>query len=131
MQEGLANAKEKQERAGAGTPDIALRSHALYINARRSANRRNRNSRYWSGLGPFHKAIHTYPSPIRADVFRKGGAMRILLFCAVISLVALSAATATRQPEDEDSCRFKISESTTKPTISGPEDIVAMTYLIE
>ncbi len=57
--------------------------------------------------------------------------MKILLSCAAISLVALSAATATQQPEDQDSCRFKISESTTKPTITGPEDIVAMTYVIE
>jgi hypothetical protein len=57
--------------------------------------------------------------------------MKILLYCAAISLVALSAATATQQPEDQDSCRFKISESTTKPTITGPEDIVAMTYVIE
>ena len=56
--------------------------------------------------------------------------MRILLSCAGISLLALSAATATQQPEDRDSCRFKISESTANPTITGPDDIVAMTHVV-
>jgi hypothetical protein len=57
--------------------------------------------------------------------------MKLSLCCAAISLIALSAATATQQPEDQDSCHFKVSESTTKPSITGPEDMVAMTYLIE
>ncbi len=57
--------------------------------------------------------------------------MKLSLCCAVISLLALSAATAVQQPEDRDSCRFKVSESTFKPSITGPQDIVAMTYVIE
>ena len=57
--------------------------------------------------------------------------MKLLLGSVGVFLLALSAATATQQPEDRDSCRFKVSESTTKPSITGPEDIVAMTYVIE
>ena len=57
--------------------------------------------------------------------------MKILLSCTAVSLLALSVATATQQPEDPASCRFKVSESNAKPTITGPEDIVAMTYVIE
>jgi hypothetical protein len=57
--------------------------------------------------------------------------MKLSLCCAAISLFTLSAGTATQQPEDQDSCHFKVSESTTKPSITGPEDMVAMTYVIE
>jgi hypothetical protein len=57
--------------------------------------------------------------------------MKLSLCCATISLFTLSAATATQQPEDQDSCHFKVSESTTKPSITVPEDLVAMTYVIE
>jgi len=57
--------------------------------------------------------------------------MKILLCSAAVSLLALSAASATQQPEDPASCRFKVSESNAKPTITGPEDIVALTYVIE
>jgi hypothetical protein len=57
--------------------------------------------------------------------------MKRSLCCAVISLFAFSPATATQQPEDQDSCRFKVSESAAKPSITGPEDMVAMTYVIE
>jgi hypothetical protein len=57
--------------------------------------------------------------------------MKLVLCSVGVFLLALSAATATQQPEDRDSCRFKVSESTTKPSITGPEDIVAMTYVIE
>lgn len=57
--------------------------------------------------------------------------MKLLLCPVGVFLLALSAATATQAPEDRDSCRFKVSESTTKPSITGPQDIVAMTYVIE
>jgi hypothetical protein len=57
--------------------------------------------------------------------------MKILLYCAGISLLALSAPTAIQQAEDRDACRFTVSESTTKPSITGPEDIVAMVHVIE
>jgi hypothetical protein len=57
--------------------------------------------------------------------------MRILLSCAAVSLLALGVPTATQQPEDRDSCRFTVSESTTKPSITGPEDVVAMARVIE
>jgi hypothetical protein len=57
--------------------------------------------------------------------------MKLLLCSVGVLLFALSAATATQAPEDQDSCRFKVSESTTKPSITGPEDMVAMTYVIE
>jgi hypothetical protein len=57
--------------------------------------------------------------------------MKLLLCTVGVFLLALSAATATQQPEDRDSCRFKVSESTAKPSITGPQDIVAMTYVIE
>jgi hypothetical protein len=57
--------------------------------------------------------------------------MRLLLSCASISLLALSAATATQEPEHRDACHFRVSESTTKPTITGPDDVVALTHVVE
>jgi hypothetical protein len=57
--------------------------------------------------------------------------MKLLLCSVGVFFLALSAATATQAPEDRDSCRFQVSESTTKPSITGPQDIVAMTYVIE
>jgi hypothetical protein len=46
-------------------------------------------------------------------------------------LLALTAATATQQPKDRDACSFRVAESATKPSITGPDDIVAMTYVLE
>ncbi len=57
--------------------------------------------------------------------------MRILLYCAGISLLALGAPTAIQPPEDRDACHFTVSESTSKPSITGPEDVVAMVHVIE
>jgi hypothetical protein len=57
--------------------------------------------------------------------------MKLLLCSVGVSLLALSVATATRAPEDRGSCSFKVSESPAKPSITGPQDIVAMTYVIE
>jgi hypothetical protein len=58
-----------------------------------------------------------------------------LLLCAVgVFLLALSAASANQQTENPDACRFKIlgpSDSTTKVAVTGPEDIVAMTHVVE
>jgi hypothetical protein len=64
-------------------------------------------------------------------MYSQAGAMRILLFCAGIFSLALRTATATRQLEEQDPCRFKISESTTKPAIAGPSDVVTMIIVIE
>jgi hypothetical protein len=55
--------------------------------------------------------------------------MRILLFCASASLLALT--TATQPFANEDACSFKVSESTGKPAVTGPQEIVAMTYVVE
>jgi hypothetical protein len=57
--------------------------------------------------------------------------MKLLLCSVGVFLLALSAATATQQPEGRDACRFKVSESTTKAAITGPEDIVGWTYVVE
>jgi hypothetical protein len=49
--------------------------------------------------------------------------MRILLFCASASLLALT--TATQPFANEDACSFKVSESTGKPALTGPQDMMA------
>jgi hypothetical protein len=60
--------------------------------------------------------------------------MKLLLSFAGILLLALSAGTAPLRLVDSNGCRSKFPdppESTTKVSISGPEDIVAMTHVIE
>ena len=57
--------------------------------------------------------------------------MKLLLSFAGISLLVLNAPAATQQPEDRNACNFKVSESATKPSIIGPDDVVAMTYVVE
>ena len=55
--------------------------------------------------------------------------MKLLLSFAGISLLVLNAPAATQQPEDRNACNFKV--SATKPSIIGPDDVVAMTYVVE
>jgi hypothetical protein len=60
--------------------------------------------------------------------------MKFLLSFAGISLLAFSAATAPQRLVHSDGCRFKVPdpvESTTKVSVTGPEDIVAMTHVVE
>jgi hypothetical protein len=60
--------------------------------------------------------------------------MKLLLSFAGILLLALSAGTAPLRLVDSNGCRSKFPdppESTTKVSISGLEDIVAMTHVIE
>jgi hypothetical protein len=57
--------------------------------------------------------------------------MRILFACVSLSLFALGAHSTFQQPEEADSCRFTVSGSTTKPTITGPDDVIALVHVIE
>lgn len=57
--------------------------------------------------------------------------MKLSLYSAAISLFVLYAPTVTQQTEDKDTCSFKVSESTTRALITGSDDVVAMTHVIE
>jgi hypothetical protein len=57
--------------------------------------------------------------------------MRILIAFAGISLAAFGASLATPQQKPVDACKFKMSESATNPTITGPEDVVAIAHVID
>lgn len=56
--------------------------------------------------------------------------MRIRIAFAGISLAAFGASLATPQ-QKTDACKFNVSESATKPTITGPEDLVAIAHVID
>ena len=54
-------------------------------------------------------------------------------FFALVGLgsLALGVPPTLQQPEPVDSCHFTVSGETTKPTITGPEDITPLVYIIE
>jgi hypothetical protein len=45
--------------------------------------------------------------------------------------LALGFSPTLQQPEPVDSCHFTVSEDTTKPTITGPEDITPLVYIVD
>jgi hypothetical protein len=57
--------------------------------------------------------------------------MKLFLSCGGILLLVLNAPAGTQPPDDRNACGFKVSESATKPSITGPDEVVAMTYVIE
>ncbi len=57
--------------------------------------------------------------------------MRILIAFAGISLAAFGASLATPQQRAANACNFKVSETTTQPTITGPDDVVAIAHVVE
>ena len=57
--------------------------------------------------------------------------MKYLVSWASIFVVTLTTPTSIQQPQDVDSCRFTISASAAKPTITGPEDVTALVHVIE
>lgn len=54
-------------------------------------------------------------------------------FVALVGLasVVLGIPLGLQQPELSDTCRFTLSGDTVKPTITGPEDITPLVYVIE
>jgi hypothetical protein len=57
--------------------------------------------------------------------------MKYLVSWTGIFFVTLAAPTSVQQPQHTDSCRFTISASTAKPTITGPEEVTALVYVVE
>jgi hypothetical protein len=57
--------------------------------------------------------------------------MKSLLFCASIFILTLTIPTSTQQSPEANSCRFTVSPSGAKPTITGPEDVTALVYAVE
>jgi hypothetical protein len=57
--------------------------------------------------------------------------MKSLLSCASIFFLALTAPSSTQQNPEADSCRFTVSPSASKPTITGPEDVTALVHVVE
>jgi hypothetical protein len=57
--------------------------------------------------------------------------MKYLVSWAGILLVTLTAPTSVQQPHQADSCRFTISGSAAKPTIIGPEEVIALVHVVE
>jgi hypothetical protein len=48
-----------------------------------------------------------------------------------LASLALGVPSTLQQPEPVDSCHFTVSRETAKPTITGPEDITPLVYIIE
>jgi hypothetical protein len=57
--------------------------------------------------------------------------MKSVLTCASIFFLTLTAPTVTQQSPAADSCRFTVSPSEAKPTITGPEDVTALVHVVE
>jgi hypothetical protein len=57
--------------------------------------------------------------------------MKDLVSWAGIFFVSLTVPTSMQQPRDADSCRFTISASEAKPTITGPEEVTALVHVVE
>jgi hypothetical protein len=54
-------------------------------------------------------------------------------FFALVGLasLALGVPSTLQQPEPVDSCHFTVSRETTKPTITGPEDLTPLVYIVD
>jgi hypothetical protein len=57
--------------------------------------------------------------------------MKSLVSWAGILFVTLTARTSVQQPQHTDSCRFTVSASAAKPTITGPEEVTALVHVVE
>jgi len=57
--------------------------------------------------------------------------MKFFLALVGLASLALGVPPTLQQPEPVDSCHFKVSQESTKPTITGPEDITPLVYIIE
>lgn len=58
-------------------------------------------------------------------------ARRILLLLPLILLLPASVSVRSQQQDDSSACKFTIHESTTKPTITGPDEVVSRVHAIE
>jgi hypothetical protein len=57
--------------------------------------------------------------------------MKYLVSWAGIFFVTLTTPTSVQQNQHGDSCGFAISASTSKPTITGPEEFTALVHVVE
>jgi hypothetical protein len=57
--------------------------------------------------------------------------MKSLLSCASIFFLTLTAPSSTQQSPEADSCRFTVSPSASKPTITGPDDVTSLVHVVE
>ena len=55
---------------------------------------------------------------------------RISLLTLAFHFTVTLSATA-QQPDASEACKFKVSESTTKPAITGPDEIVKLVHIME
>ncbi len=57
--------------------------------------------------------------------------MKFLFAVVGLASLALGVPPTHQQPEPADSCHFAVSQETTKPTITGPEDITPLVYIVD
>jgi hypothetical protein len=57
--------------------------------------------------------------------------MKFLFALVGLASLARGVSPTVQQPEPGDACHFTVSRETTKPTISRPEDITPLVYIID